>query len=201
MNTLQHNNKTCHRGFTLLELLVVMSIFVVISTLLVANYNKFGSNLSITSLAHDIALSIREAQVYGIAVKRADTQEQVYWYGIRFSNSDALNYFIFADIDKDGRYGSGDQVMKRYTLGNGNSIKKVCGYNTGNSGNPCGSVQWVDIVFKRPNPEAFMYANTGTPYNGTVVCIQSPKGKNKVVVVEATGQISVTDPNHESLCQ
>ena len=57
------------RGFTLIELLVVVAIIVVITGLILANSNKFGGQTMLQNLSYDIALSLREAQVYGISVR------------------------------------------------------------------------------------------------------------------------------------
>uniref|UniRef100_UPI002B1DDAC5 pilus assembly FimT family protein n=1 Tax=Pseudomonas glycinae TaxID=1785145 RepID=UPI002B1DDAC5 len=53
------------RGFTLVELLVTVGVFAVVSGLTLANYPKFNSQTAITGLAQQIAIAIREAQVYG----------------------------------------------------------------------------------------------------------------------------------------
>ena len=56
-------------AFTLIELLVVIGIIVLVSAAMLANMNKFGGAALTQNLAYDIALSMREAQVYGIAVQ------------------------------------------------------------------------------------------------------------------------------------
>ncbi len=55
-------------GFTLVELLVTISIFVFMTALVLAKYDTFDKNTLLTNAAYDIALQLREAQVYGISV-------------------------------------------------------------------------------------------------------------------------------------
>ena len=101
------------KGFTLVELLVVVSIIGVISTVIVFNHKKFNDNLEITNLSHDVALYIRQAQVYGVSVKELKdislTEEERFDtpYGIHFDIKLAVNnksFIFFADKNKDGRY-------------------------------------------------------------------------------------------------
>ncbi len=56
---------TEHRGFTLIELIVIISIFAIMASVALFNFNGFKSNVSLNNLSHDIALTIRQAQVSG----------------------------------------------------------------------------------------------------------------------------------------
>jgi prepilin-type N-terminal cleavage/methylation domain-containing protein len=53
-------NKT--RGMTYVELIVVLSIFSVISTIVIFNYKEFQAKVDIRNLANDVALKIVQAQ-------------------------------------------------------------------------------------------------------------------------------------------
>jgi prepilin-type N-terminal cleavage/methylation domain-containing protein len=56
-------------GVTLIELMVVISIFAIISATVIVDYRSFSSSISTQNLADDIALSIRKAQGYAIGVR------------------------------------------------------------------------------------------------------------------------------------
>ena len=56
-------------GFSLVELIVVMGIFTIMTSIVIFNYGRFSSNLIVTNLAYESALAVRQAQVYGISVK------------------------------------------------------------------------------------------------------------------------------------
>ena len=56
-------------GFTLIELLVSIAIFIIITSVAVWNNSQFNSTILLTDLGYEIALSVRQAQVYGITVK------------------------------------------------------------------------------------------------------------------------------------
>ena len=58
------------RGFTLIELMVTLAIFTIMTSVIMANYPGFNNKIALEVLAQDIALSIRQAQVYGISVRQ-----------------------------------------------------------------------------------------------------------------------------------
>ncbi len=55
------------KGFTLIEFIVIISIFAIMASIALFNYGGFRSNVSLNNLAHDIGLTIRQAQVFGWA--------------------------------------------------------------------------------------------------------------------------------------
>lgn len=55
------------QGFTLIEFIVIISIFAIMASIALFNYNGFRSNVALNNLAHDIGLTIRQAQVFGWA--------------------------------------------------------------------------------------------------------------------------------------
>lgn len=79
-------------GMTLVELIVVLSIFAIISTIVIINYNDSKSRASLHNLAEDIGLSIRRAQSRAIGIQVTDIagSEQSKGYGIHFSTEQAI---------------------------------------------------------------------------------------------------------------
>ncbi len=74
-----HKNKINKRlatrkyGFSFIELIVVVAIMMIISTVVLFRQSKFSSDILITDMAYQVALAIRQAEVYGISSKKADT--------------------------------------------------------------------------------------------------------------------------------
>src|SRR4051812_19475908 len=117
---------TTKAGFTLLELLITLGIFVIITTLVLANDRRFGNTVNITSLAYDVALSVREAQTYGFAVKGSSNTFNNY-YGIHVDMGNLPSYLIFVDLPSgtlpNGKYDGATELVKSYNLNNGFKIK------------------------------------------------------------------------------
>jgi prepilin-type N-terminal cleavage/methylation domain-containing protein len=189
------------KGFTLVELLVSLAIFTVITTLAVVNNNQFNSSILLTNLAYEVGLSVRQAQFYGIAVRKNSTSGFDAGYGIHFDLADPKTYYLFEDrtIDHicDVTECATSSLVEGFKLVKGNFISKIC--VDGSSGLTCTSptgFQKVDISFVRPNPDAYITRNSVSGnYTKAEICIASPSGTKRRVIVESTGQIAVsTDP-------
>jgi prepilin-type N-terminal cleavage/methylation domain-containing protein len=175
--------KNLKNGFTLVELLVTISIFVLLTGVVLFNQNNFNSSILLTNLAYDTALTIRQAQTYGINVKEFATSSsatsQFVPYGVHFNIAQNKSFILFADIDYDSSLRSSDgfydsagttdltkcQLAKgcvnRYNIQRGNHIKELClgDVAKNNTNGTCvggGGLHTdiLDIVFTRPNPDA-----------------------------------------------
>lgn len=98
-NLKDNKGKSKHnRGVSLIELLVVIVIFMIISGMTIFSYNDFKSSASIQNLADDIALSVRKAQNYAIGVVGSGGGFN-FNYGINFSvNPKIINMEGMIDI-------------------------------------------------------------------------------------------------------
>lgn len=71
---LSHKNKLNKQtGFTLLEVIVVVAIFGIMTTIVIFNYSNFSSKVILTNMAYEIALTTRQAQVFGLGARSGDT--------------------------------------------------------------------------------------------------------------------------------
>jgi prepilin-type N-terminal cleavage/methylation domain-containing protein len=203
------------KGITLIEMMVAVGIFSIISAVVLFNYANFNSNLLVTNLAYEIALSIRQAQVYGLSVKQqvGESDSTKYAYGVYFSvdagNTEREDSFtLYADAVSNNRYdgegytgectgtesADGDICMNRLTM-RGNT--RIINYCVSGGGTSCSTKDegGVSILFQRPNPVAFIYEDgEDEPNNRVEITIGAGNTeKQKKVVVERTGQISVQD--------
>ena len=202
LKTEMNNTK---QGFSVVELAVVMGIFMLLTTAILVNHGRFGSSILVGNLAYDIALSVRQAQVFGLSVKEyeAGTGEFHDGYGVHFSGADDLSYVLFADrnMPPNLRYDAGlgcgvvgDECIEKFTITGGNKIKDLCGILTGGV-EKCvstGDINYLDIIFIRPDPDAELRSNViGDMYSSVRITIVSPRNEERDILIYVTGQISV----------
>ena len=189
-------------GFTLVELMVSIAIFGIMTALVVAKYGTFNQSVLLTDLAYDVALTLRTAQTYGLSVTRTGEQNDVdafqYAYGIHFSkqtnsNKEFILYTVQAsDSSPEYRYTSGGGIeVSRFLLKRGATISnlEVC-----LSGVSCTEVNQLDVAFKRPDPSARICGNSGQcDAFSAIITIQATDDSTRTVIVRENGQISVSN--------
>ncbi|KKP56176.1 MAG: hypothetical protein UR50_C0006G0011 [Parcubacteria group bacterium GW2011_GWC1_34_10] len=184
------------KGFTLIELMVVMSIATIMMAVLIFQQNKWSDQLSVNTQAYEMVLMIRQAQIYSLGV-REDTggtgDKFNVGYGIYMNQSNANQYIYFADRDGDQKYDSGEAIETK-TFSRGVTIKDVCG--SSNCFFVGGGPLWqASISFFRPETKANikLLNNGGNPVDTPPVTIklQSSGGREVNIIAEANGQVSV----------
>ena len=184
------------KGFTLIELIAVTGVMVILSTILLANYNRFGGAITLRNIVYDVALSIREAQTYGISVRKFGEGAGQFsaGYGMHFEKTSPTQYILFADAvqPSNGLYDAGESV-DLLTMRGGYFIYDMCGTSPGSSVDEC-LLDELDVTFKRPDPDAYIRGilnSTVSLYEKACITIESPRGDRLAVVVWLTGQISI----------
>ncbi|OGI25003.1 MAG: hypothetical protein A3E38_00015 [Candidatus Moranbacteria bacterium RIFCSPHIGHO2_12_FULL_54_9] len=198
------------RGFTLIELIVVTAIIVVITGVVLVNNNRFGGVVQLENLTYDVALSIRQAQVYGISVQRFGASTFSAGYGAHFEMANPGTYWVFADaLTTNGVFDCAPnptpdncERVQTTEITRGYSVKGLCA-PAGADATTCTRVLKLDVLFKRPEPDAWISGRNndsepsctpsqgGTCYESGRIILASPRSDTMSVVVEANGQISV----------
>ncbi len=162
---------------------------------------QFDSTTLLRSLAYSVALSIREAQTYGVSVRSFGATFPA--YGVHFDINNNDQYILFADVDDDGQY-VGDEATEfvdSYTFQGSYSLGEVCGSRVSpNDECVTSGLPWLAITFRRPNPEACIAtalrndicgSSPAPEYSEAYVQILGPGGASRSVTVTPSGQISV----------
>jgi prepilin-type N-terminal cleavage/methylation domain-containing protein len=193
------------KGFTLIEMMVSIAIFSIITSVVIFNHGKFNSSINVTNLSYEVALAIRQAQVYGLAVKQdADRVDESveYAYGVYFDTSSAASkkvFYIFADEDDNQQFDPSGDLCDG--TGECQELIEIRGdVEVGSlSTNTVSGSESLTVLFLRPNPVAIIRdeSNSGASSSGrnqAVITLTSAKAdKSKEIVIELSGQISVRD--------
>lgn len=188
-------------GFSLVEFIVIISIFAIMAGVALFNFGGFNSNVSLNNLAHDIALTVRQAQVYGIsATEGADINPTSQIRGVYFpylsSNFDN-KFTIFLDVNTDPNnlnplvtYDLGTDVdLDTVTITTQDSITNIEYGAPGVSTLPSCTSDFV-IAFRRPNPTPLIFCG-GTQASFARITVSNQDSVDKYIEIWPTGQIAV----------
>lgn len=147
-------------------------------------------------MAYDIALTIRQAQTYGLSVKATETHNFNAAYGVRFDMSNNTRFILFTDSNNppNGIYDGSAEDITAYNLKRGAHISDIC-VSDGSScstGNHLTSTI-VDISFRRPDPKAIICTAAGLcAWTYAKITIASADdSSSREIFVTKVGQISL----------
>ena len=208
-------HKTSSRGFTLIEVMIVLVIMLIITATAVSQYLPFQSRVEYENTVLDIALNIRQFQIFGVGTKQSQTGgafSMGYGLHLHVNGDGAKPYKIvfYEDTDNDGSYDSGDSddmackatptddtCIKTLTFPSNeitkasltNSSGIVTTFSVTNPG-------MIDITFKRPYLDAAIVgtldsSGVSTQYYGASLCLDLPEGGQQLkITISRTGQLS-----------
>lgn len=209
MSRLSHYKKLpqVQRGFTIVELLVTLTIVVLVTGLVMIRYSSFNSSVLLTSQAYITAFDIREAQSLAVSV-RGNSNEFREEYGMYFDMSLPNQYQLFQDDNMNGKtdpvhYDNGEAVGAPLKVDSRFSIINICATN--NTSRTCyaddpetGSevidttLDEITISFKRPDFDAAFYSPVRTSIQSAEIVFGNENTSlTKKVVVYQSGQISI----------
>ncbi len=176
------------QGLTLVEMVVTVAIFAIISTVVIARNAQFDDEVLLNNLAYDIALSVRQAQQYGINVRVSEGISDRP-YGIYFEDQ-STTYILFIDSDNDLTYDAPDEMLQTFTIGRGATVGDLCDAESGNC-----NLDNLTIVFRRPEPDAII--DGGAIPRGRIEITSARTTGRRWILVESTGQIAIERPEEE----
>ena len=207
----QKNKKiaNCQAGMNYVELIVVLSIFSLLSSVVLFNYGEFQAKVDIKNLGSDIALKIIEAQKSSLSGQLPPLAQQGQvsstWkpsYGIYFNpSSDNKSFIYFTDLDQNGSLfnpscSAGGECLDKITITKNNYIERIDECDTPDCSPPNGRItDPLSITFKRPDSRALFHLNnvplnlTGSKY--VQITIRSPKEMTALIKIYSSGRVQV----------
>lgn len=187
----------CQKGMTYTELIVMLAIFGIMSSVILVNYGDFNSKMEVKSLSNNIALKIVEAQKSAMSGKITGASfdvEKVPAYGLNFDTSgnteNKKKFIYFADKNNDGNYDNGElldtiNINSKFQI---KSLKVFCA--------TLKEANELDIVFKRPDSTASVDVNpscgSDPVYYATInLGLLNSQVANSSVTIYPSGRIQI----------
>ena len=178
-----------NKGFTLLEITVVISIITLLSTIFLANYRQGEKNFALQRSAHQLAQDLRRAQEMTMAGREFKGKFQG-GYGIHLVKGTG-EYILFIDCDDDDVFDEGNttcdnfgtediliEEVSRFSLEEGITIKEILP-----------SSPFLDIKFYPPDPSTTI---TPAPANDSATITLTFGGASeKKVIINTAGLIEI----------
>jgi len=184
------------RGFTLIEVVVVIGVIAIIATITLTSFPEFAERIGIEQEAGKLILAARKAQSYALAVREFQPDSGIFpAYGVNVSLSNPLQYLIFGDPNGSNRFESFlNEGVETTNVEKRVSIFHICGNSQSIPQGSC-SLSSADIVYIRPIPTIILTgvdSGISSLYNDIKVVLRSSDGSiEKNVIIWSTGQISI----------
>lgn len=188
------NRKIPAAGFTVIELMVTITIVVLVTGIIMIQYGSFNNSVLLTSQAYETAFDLREAQSLAIGVKRGNNANFREEFGIHFDLASPNQYILFQDSGAGvpARYGAGEEIGTPYIVDPRFVISDICTTNT--AGTRSCSAANISVTFQRPDFDAVFGPNINLGTVQSVEIIYATAGNlsnTRTVTISSTGQISV----------
>lgn len=195
-----------NNGMTYVELIVVLGIFSVLSSVVLFNYGEFQDRVDIKNLASDIALKIVEAQKSSLngvwnssAVLNWKPSYGVYFNPSAVSDSDGIvlnkKFIYFADLNNSSSYDglsacTTAECLDKITITKSNYISRIDSFVgsvlTQQITNP------LSVIFKRPNSRAIFTSSGLLPsFDYIQITIASQRGATSLIKLYPSGRVQV----------
>lgn len=176
------------KGFTLLELMVIIGIMVILSLIVLPNYRQGERQFLLQRTAHKLAEEIRAVQNMAISGRECPEcgGQKPDGYGI-YIDAPQKEIIVYADTNDNQFYGGGDGFIRNIELEKGVIVKQV---NT--------PPNKVCINFKPPDPKIVMKYPIGgggdAEFSGNTIitlALEVNINQTKTIIVNAVGLIDV----------
>ncbi len=168
------------RGFTIIELLISLGIFIIVTTMVVSNFRGGSRSDELKIAAETVASNLRRAQNMALAGEQFLGMTPLGGYGVSFNLGNPDGYIIFADKNGNFFYDDGEALP-------GGSISLPLDIVITGISPAAASA----VTFKPPKPTA--YINGGTIDNLLAITLKhSLSGKmKKIILNRISGRIDV----------
>jgi Tfp pilus assembly protein FimT len=174
-----------NKGFTLIELSVIVAITVLMTVMLFSNYGKNNEIFALERSSQKLSQDLRRAQE--MAMSGFEGSSATKGYGIYFNTSNSTSYLIYEEKNTNMWYESSIDVVKETA----NVENKIIICDIKDNGT---STSLLSVSFEPPNPLTYV-GGVSFGHEATIVlCIASDTSRQKLVKINNVGRVEITNP-------
>ena len=173
-----------NKGFTLVEVLVVISIMVIVTGAVVINSGRSKDNVNLYSAKNSIGMNINKAKEIALSGVGATIGITNYGVGVWFPDSAGKYYYIYRNnelLSQDKGYDSGDLILEKVILPQG------VRYST---------VSEKGVLFTPPKPSVSICTGA-TTCNSSILTIEvyaeADATKKEIITVNKAGLVEIDE--------
>lgn len=202
---LRNNGLT--KGMTYAELIVVLGIFSVMSSVVIFNYGKFQDKIDIKNLGTEIAIKIVQAQKDAtsgqfppLALQGGLSASWKPAYGVMFDTTVPTKFMYVVDLDNSNTcssgtctapYSVGGEVLEVLNITKGNTISSMSVVVPAGE-SECPNLTQTSFYFTRPNSNPTINtSNNCAAISYIQLNIASPSGSTANVKIYPSGRIQI----------
>jgi len=174
-------SKQNNKGFTLIEILVVLAIIIIITGIVIFNVGTERQNSALLRSSQKLSLDLRRAQSFALSSKTYKTSGVPCGWGVHFNGLGSTNYIIFADMAAAADCSNRDFIR----TGNGSEDFETINFESGININSL-SNNLSDVVFTPPDP----IVNFAPNQTSVSIVLINKNGATRTININKTGFIS-----------
>jgi len=182
-----------HKGFTLIELIVSISIITVLIGIFLTNYKSGNKRTELIMATQTMVTNIRLAQNNTLGSVVYNSEIPSGGWGVYISTTNNGNYLMFADdddINENSQYdvGEADTTLgaRNYNLPANVIVEVIDIKNIGITDN-------IHLTFVPPDPITVIYADSNTSTEVTITLKETRDGSTKDILINSFGMIEVVE--------
>lgn len=189
LNFPNHTKQGSH-GFTLIEVLVTISIIIIVTGIVLVNYQGGQKQLILQRAVNKLSQDIRMVQEMAMSAQKYNGAVPSGGYGIAFTSS-IDTYFIYADCDVGTSYGWKFTPSGTPCAGSTGELLEEVKLEESVSISAFSALVPFSINFVPPDPTVYFNATTTSSSEWIQLEIS---GQTKKVTVNSVGLITITKP-------
>ena len=184
-------------GYSLMELIVSISIMVTMTAVFLVNYNTHARSNKLVQAGNDLASIYRLALNNGLGLVKYNNVVPAGGWGVHISTiSSNTSYVLFADLNNNQQYNTGEGVTsyggRTVNLPDGIVIQNDMFANNTLGNTP---VQYADVVFMAPHPTIYIETIPTHPNAEDLLIVFEDESSNftKVIAINFLGLVDIVN--------